>query len=461
MEVRTRFAPSPTGFLHVGGARTALYSWLFARNQQGKFILRIEDTDRVRSTDAAINAILEGMAWLGLAWDEGPYYQTQHFDRYNEVIQQLLASGHAYKCYCTKQRLDEMRAAQQKQKLKPRYDGHCRDLPAKDDDQPYVIRFRNPDSGNVVFIDQVYGEISIANSELDDLIIARTDGTPTYNLTVVVDDLDMKISHVIRGDDHINNTPRQINILKALGAEVPIYAHLPMILGPDGKRFSKRHGAVSVLQYKQDGFLPDALINYLVRLGWSSGDQEIFSREEMIAKFSLAGVNKSAASFDNEKLLWLNQQYLKQMPVAEIAELIKQDSEFVATDSPDLTAVIPVYLDRCRTLKDFVNNTKYLYSNTIEYDQAAWDKHINPQVKPILENVVQHLETISDWNVENIKNIIAKVREQYNLKMPQIAQPLRIALTGNTNSPGIADVIFLLGPERVSQRLNAIIAISD
>jgi glutamyl-tRNA synthetase len=318
--IRTRFAPSPTGYLHIGGARTALFSWLFARRHGGAFILRIEDTDLERSTPESIQAIIDGMAWLNLDYDEGPFYQMQRMDRYREVIQQLLDGGHAYRCYCSKERLDQLREAQMVDKQKPRYDGCCRDAQPNDSNAPHVIRFRNPLEGDVVFDDQVFGPIAVSNAELDDLIIARTDGTPTYNFTVVVDDWDMQITHVIRGTDHINNTPRQINILKALGAEVPQYAHVPMILGEDGKRLSKRHGAVSVLQYRDEGFLPEAVLNYLVRLGWSHGDQEVFSREEMMQLFDLEHVNKSPAAVNTEKLAWLNQHYLKE---AEPASLVQ------------------------------------------------------------------------------------------------------------------------------------------
>ncbi|MGH8370629.1 MAG: glutamate--tRNA ligase, partial [Gammaproteobacteria bacterium] len=311
MTVRTRFAPSPTGYLHIGGARTALYCWLYARHHGGQFILRVEDTDRERSTDAAVQAILDGMAWLDLKQDEGPYYQTQRFDRYSEVAQRLLADGHAYHCYCSKQELEQMRAEQMARKQKPRYDGRCRQRTEPVAGVAPVIRFRNPEHGQTVIHDLVHGDIVFENRELDDLIIARSDGTPTYNFTVVVDDMDMRITHVIRGDDHINNTPRQINIFDALGVTAPRYAHLPMILGPDGAKLSKRHGAVSVMQYREDGFLPEAILNYLVRLGWSHGDQEIFSREEMVALFDIEDVNKSASAINPDKLLWLNQHYIK------------------------------------------------------------------------------------------------------------------------------------------------------
>ena len=321
MTVRTRFAPSPTGYLHVGGARTALFSYLFARKHGGVFVLRIEDTDLERSTAASVNAILEGMAWLGLTYDEGPFFQTNRFERYNAVIDELIAKGLAYRCDCPKERIDALREGQMARKEKPRYDGRCRGRHI-DPQQPHAVRFRNPDDGLVVVDDMIRGRIAFRNDELDDLIVRRTDGSPTYNLSVVVDDIDMGITHVIRGDDHINNTPRQINILRALGQEPPRYAHVPMILGDDGSRLSKRHGAVSVIGYRDDGFLPEALLNYLVRLGWSHGDREIFSLDEMIELFDIAGVNKAASTFNTDKLLWLNQHYIQHADPQRIAHLL-------------------------------------------------------------------------------------------------------------------------------------------
>ena len=321
--IKTRFAPSPTGVLHVGGARTALFCWLFSRKTGGKFVLRIEDTDLERSTQESVQAILDGMAWLNLDHDEGPFYQTHRFDRYKEVIQLLLDQGDAYYCSCSKQRLEELREAQMAEKQKPRYDGCCRDLGLKSGDADnLVIRFKNPQQGEVSFNDQVKGEITVSNTELDDLIIARGDGSPTYNLCVVVDDMDMKITHVVRGDDHVNNTPRQINIFKALGAPAPLFAHVPMILGDDGKRLSKRHGAVGVMQYFEEGYLPEALLNYLVRLGWSHGDQEIFTQDEMVEHFELSSINRAPSVFNTEKLRWINQQYLMSLPLSEIVQLV-------------------------------------------------------------------------------------------------------------------------------------------
>jgi len=378
MTIRTRFAPSPTGYLHIGGARTALFSWLFARKHGGKFVLRIEDTDRERSSVESVNAILEGMTWLGLDYDEGPFYQTERFERYGAVIEQLMESGHAYRCYCSKERLETVRAKQMAKKLKPRYDGHCRNgtkTEPHEKNKPYVIRFRNPLEGAVIIDDLVKGRVTISNTELDDLIIARTDGTPTsptYNLTVVVDDLDMDITHVIRGDDHLNNTPRQINILNALGAELPKYGHVPMILGEDGKRLSKRHGAVSVMQYREAGFLPEALLNYLVRLGWSHGDQEIFSIDEMIQYFDVPDVSASASTLNQNKLLWVNQHYLKETDAAHVAQHLSIHMgalDIDPTTGPELAKVVEVQRERAKTLVEMAETSLYFYKDFTEYDE--------------------------------------------------------------------------------------------
>ncbi|HEY9052427.1 MAG TPA: glutamate--tRNA ligase, partial [Gammaproteobacteria bacterium] len=361
MKIRTRFAPSPTGYLHIGGARTALFSWLYARKMGGDFILRIEDTDRERSTDESVQAILDGMTWLNLDYDEGPYYQTERFDRYKEVIQQLLDQGHAYYCTCSKERLEKLREEQMANKLKPRYDGCCRDKNLGPSDDA-VVRFKTPLEGEVVIDDQVKGRVVIKNSELDDLVIARPDGTPTYNLTVVVDDWEMNITHVIRGDDHLNNTPRQIHILNALGAELPVYAHVPMILGADGSRLSKRHGAVSVMQYRDEGYLPEAMLNYLVRLGWSHGDQEIFSREEMIEKFDIKDINKSASSFNPEKLQWLNQHYLNNLEPEHIKDLFAgylKDHGIDPRGGPNLLEVVMLLRERSKTFVEMVQACRF------------------------------------------------------------------------------------------------------
>lgn len=464
MTVRTRFAPSPTGLLHVGGARTALFSWLYAKKHQGSFVLRIEDTDRERSTEASVNAILDGMAWLGMAADEGPYYQTQRFDRYYEVINQLLDSGHAYRCTCSRERLDALREEQIANKVKPRYDGHCRgkDLPAGD--TPFVVRFKNPTEGEVVFDDQVYGRIAIRNEELDDLIIARSDGTPTYNLTVVVDDYDMQITHVIRGDDHINNTPRQINILSAMGADIPVYAHLPMILGDDQKRLSKRHGAVGVMEYCDQGYLPHALLNYLVRLGWSHGDQEIFSVEEMIAAFELNAINKGASAFNTQKLQWLNQHYMKSDSAESVAAALMPHMEKLGIDvtqGPALTDIVSLQAERVKTLVEMAERSAYFYLPVTSYDETAAKKQFSKDIIPALQMVHDKMAGLDNWAIESMSQIVIETAEHFGLKMGKLAQPLRVALTGNTVSPSIDATIFYIGRAEVLARLEKAIAYID
>src|SRR3989338_3251143 len=459
--VRTRFAPSPTGYLHVGGARTALFSWLYARHNKGIFILRIEDTDLERSTDASIQAILDGMDWLGLHYDEGPFYQSQRFDRYREVAQQFLDKGHAYRCYCSKERLETLREKQMVSGEKPRYDGHCRELESQNDKTPHVIRFKNPKTGTVVFTDMIRGSISVENSELDDLIIARTDGVPTYNFTVVVDDFDMKITDVIRGDDHINNTPRQLNMLAAMGAVAPRYAHVPMILGSDGKRLSKRHGAVSVMQFRDDGYLPDALLNYLVRLGWSHGDQEMFSRDEMIELFAINHVNNSAAAFNVEKLDWLNQHYLKTKNPVEIISLFKAQLvalNIIVNDDAKLSAVITLQVERVKTLKEMAEKSRYFFEDEIIYDIASVKKYLTPEIKPLLMAVKNHFENIGDWTKENLHQAIVTIAEEQGVKMGQLAQPLRVAVTGSTVSPSIDSTLQWIGREVVLKRLNSVLS---
>lgn len=461
MSVVTRFPPSPTGALHIGSVRTALFNYLFARHHGGKFILRMEDTDRERSTQASIDAILQGMAWVGLDYDEGPYYQTQRFDRYREVVQQLLDVGHAYRCYCSKERLETLREQQVEAKQKPRYDGLCREREPTEANQPYVIRFKNPRSGEVMVDDQVYGKIVFNNHELDDLIIARTDGVPTYNLTVVVDDWDMGVTHVIRGDDHINNTPRQINILQALGAKLPVYAHLPMILGPDGKRLSKRHGAVDVMSYKDQGFLPEAVLNYLVRLGWSHGDQEIFSMDEMIKLFDLTSINKAPASINPDKLLWLNQHYLKTLDREYVAEQLRaalSAQGIKAGNQPPLTEVVANLCERSKTLVEMAERSAFLYQEVAEYDQAAVTKHVKPETKNVLQLLVARFAEVADWNTETIHQIINDLCEQQQLGMGKVAQPIRIAVTGDTVSPPIDATLYLLGKDKTVGRLQAFIS---
>jgi len=452
--LRTRFAPSPTGDLHIGSARTALYCWLYARKNQGTFILRIEDTDLERSTQTSVQAILDGMDWLNLNYDEGPFYQTKRFARYHEIIQKLLDEGHAYHCYCSKERLENLRAEQTEKKEKPRYDGFCRDVKEAGEGD-FVVRFRNPLQGDVEFDDMVRGTVKFSNTELDDLIIARSDGSPTYNFTVVVDDWDMKISHVIRGDDHINNTPRQINIFRALGVNAPLYAHLPMILGSDGKRLSKRHGAVSVMQYREEGYLPEALINYLVRLGWSHGDQEIFSVDEMIQFFDLKHLSRSPAAFNPEKLLWLNHHYIKTLNpeyvAAELAWHMKRSSlDF--SQGPALTDIILAQSDRAKTLKEMAEKSRYFYED-VQYDEAAVSQHLNTDSAMALKTFYEGLIILSDWNKEAIHQVVIATAEKLNVKLGKIAQPVRVAVTGNTMSPSIDVTLVLLGRERTLQRL--------
>ena len=465
MTVRTRFAPSPTGYLHIGGARTALFSWLYARKHGGVFILRIEDTDLERSTEESVNAILEGMTWLGLEYDEGPFYQTKRFDRYGVIIQQLLDTGHAYKCYCSKERLEHLREQQMANKEKPRYDGHCRDgATPPSPDAPYVIRFRNPQDGEVVVDDMIRGRVVFQNTELDDLIIARSDGTPTYNLTVVVDDADMDITHVIRGDDHLNNTPRQINILRALGATPPHYAHVPMILGSDGKRLSKRHGAVSVMQYRDDGFLPEALLNYLVRLGWSHGDQEVFSVDQMVELFDVKDVNKAASSFNPDKLLWLNQQYIKDGDPYHVARHLSYHLGRLDVDpapAPELSEVVKAQRERAKTLVEMAANSVFFYRDVEHYDDKAAQKNLTAETRPALAQLRERFVALTDWRPEPIHEVVVTTAEALGEKLGKVAQPLRVAASGGTVSPPIDVTVYLLGQERTLQRLDRALSYID
>jgi glutamyl-tRNA synthetase len=456
MSLKTRFAPSPTGYLHVGGARTALFSWLHARKHGGRFVLRIEDTDLQRSTTESINAILEGMVWLGLEYDEGPFYQTHRFERYNEVIQELLDKGLAYRCNCSRERLDALREGQLQRKEKPRYDGHCRGLRV-DPDEPHVIRFRNPQEGSVVIDDRIRGKIIFSNAELDDLIIRRTDGAPTYNLTVVVDDADMGITDVIRGDDHVNNTPRQVNILKALAKEPPRYAHVPMILGDDGSRLSKRHGAVSVLEYRNQGILPEALLNYLVRLGWSHGDQEVFSLDEMINLFDIDAVNKAASSFNTEKLLWLNQHYIKHADPARIAHLLSPHMGDIGIDpaeGPGLVEVVRVQQERAKTLVEMAEISAFFYRDFAEYDEVSAKKNLRPVAMEPLSLTRKMLAELADWTPENLHQAVIHVAESLNLKLGKVAQPLRVAIAGRAASPGIDVTLHLVGRDACLRRID-------
>jgi glutamyl-tRNA synthetase len=463
MTVRTRFAPSPTGFLHIGGARTALYCWLEARRRGGQFVLRIEDTDRERSTDAAVQAILDAMDWLGLKPDEGPFYQTRRLDRYREVAQQLLDAGKAYYAYESKDEIEAMRNQAMARGEKPRYNGYYRDRnePFRDDPNR-VIRFKNPQAGAVVFEDKVKGRVEWANAELDDLVIFRSDGWPTYNFAVVVDDVDMGITEVIRGDDHVNNTPRQINIYEALGAKVPAFAHLPMILGPDGQKLSKRHGAVSVMQYRDDGFLPHALLNYLVRLGWSHGDQEIFSLGEMTALFDIADVNKAASRFDVAKLSWLNQHYLKtddpQALAPEFAWHLRQAGIDPAA-GPDPAEVIVALRDRVQTLKEMAERARVWYAPIAEWDDKAVAKHLkNDTAVPVLEAAREAFAAAKAWAPETVHQAIEAVAARLELGLGKIAQPLRVAMTGTQVSPSIEHTVYLAGRDEALRRIDAAIA---
>ena len=461
MTVVTRFAPSPTGYLHVGGVRTALFSWLYARHHGGKFILRIEDTDQERSTEESVQAILEGMHWLGLDYDEGPYYQTRRMERYREVIREMLDAGLAYRCYCTKEELEAMRNEQRALGVKPRYDGRCRARREPRAGVEPVVRFRNPDGGEVLIDDQVKGKIVISNRELDDLVIARSDGYPTYNFTVVVDDMDMGVTHVIRGDDHVNNTPRQINILRALGARLPVYAHVPMILGADGQRLSKRHGAVSVTQYRDEGYLPEALLNYLVRLGWSRGDQEIFSRAEMIEHFDIGDVNGSAAVFNPEKLLWLNYEYLKASPLDTLLNHVRP---FFAKEETNLdahanaAAVIRLNQERSKTLVELVERGRFFFKRPETYDPAAVRKHWKADTPAVLGELGTRLKALEPWNAAAIHAALQQIAAGRGIGLGQIAQPLRIAVSGGTVSPPIDATLEVLGRDESLARMERALA---
>ncbi|MGQ3058399.1 MAG: glutamate--tRNA ligase [Nevskia sp.] len=464
MSVTTRFAPSPTGFLHIGGARTALFSYLYAKRFNGQFLLRIEDTDRERSTQEAVDAIFEGMAWLGLHGDNAePIYQTQRFDRYKEVIAQMLAAGTAYHCYASKEELDALRAEQMANKQKPRYDGRWRPeagklLPTPPAGVNPVVRFRNPTEGEVVLNDLIKGTITFASDELDDLIIARADGTPTYNFCVVVDDMDMGVTHVIRGDDHVNNTPRQINILRALGATPPAYAHVSMILGSDGAKLSKRHGALGVMEYRSMGFLPEALLNYLVRLGWSHGDQELFTREEMIAKFDFEHVSASPARFDMEKAWWVNHQYLKSVDPAVVVPEFQWHLEKIGVDirqGPSLSAVIEQQRERCRSLVEMAEKSKFFFADLDGYNEKDAAKHFNPASLALLAELRGQLEALPEWTTEALHAAVNGFAEAKGLGLGKIAQPIRVAVCGMAVSPPIDATLFLLGRTRTLARLAA------
>ena len=456
VKVRTRFAPSPTGYLHVGGARTALYSWLYAKHNQGEFVLRIEDTDLERSTPEATAAILEGMEWLNLTWEHGPYYQTKRFDRYNQVIDQMIEQGLAYRCYCSKERLENLRNSQEANKEKPRYDRHCLHEHNHSIDEPHVVRFKNPTEGSVVFEDAVRGRIEISNSELDDLIIRRTDGSPTYNFCVVVDDWDMGITHVVRGEDHINNTPRQINILKALGAPIPVYAHVSMINGDDGQKLSKRHGAVSVMQYRDEGYLPEALLNYLVRLGWGHGDQEIFTREEMIELFDIHSVSKSASAFNTDKLLWLNHHYIRESAPEYVAKHLEwhyRDQGIDTSNGPKLTEVVVMLAERCKTLKEMAAASRYFFEEFDGYDENAAKKHLKLAAIEPLEKIKEKLTALSVWDLHNTHEAIEQTAAELELGMGKVGMPLRVAVTGSGQSPSMDVTLVGIGQKRTLDRI--------
>jgi glutamyl-tRNA synthetase len=457
--VRTRFAPSPTGYLHLGGARTALYSWAYARHFGGTFILRIEDTDVERSTPEAVQAILDGMRWLGLQHDEGPFYQMQRMDRYREVVQQMLAAGTAYHCYCSPAEVEAMRERMREAGEKPRYDGTWRPEPGKvlppaPEGVKPVVRFKNPLDGEVTWHDVVKGQITIANKELDDLVIARPDGTPTYNFCVAVDDWDMGITHVLRGDDHVNNTPRQINILRAIGAPLPEYGHLPMILGPDGAKLSKRHGAVSVVNYADEGYLPEAMLNYLSRLGWSHGDDEIFSMEQFCQWFDLSNLTASPAQFNFEKLAWLNNHYIKQADNERLAALARPRMEANGANfehAPPLQAVIALMKERAHTVVE-LSDAAMLFYRAPQPDQALLAQHVTDAVKPALADFAARLATV-EWNKQALGAMIKEVLAAHGLKMPQIAMPLRLFVTGQLQTPAIDAVLELFGRDEVMARV--------
>lgn len=461
MTVTTRFAPSPTGFLHIGGARTALFCWLYARRHGGRFVLRIEDTDLERSTPEAINAILEGMSWLGLDYDEGPFYQTQRFARYGEVLEQMLADGTAYRCYCSKARLESLRADQQARKVKPRYDGRCRDLTAAPADatEAPVIRFKQPRDGHTVVEDQVKGKVAFDNAELDDLVIARSDGSPTYNFVVVVDDMDMQVSHVIRGDDHLNNAARQANILKALGVNPPVYAHVPMILDEAGKKLSKRTGAASVMDYRDAGYLPEAVINYLVRLGWAHGDQEVFSLDEMVEHFDISDINHSASSLNPSKLEWLNQQYLMTLPRAHVARHLARHLGDLGIDpalgdGPNLEAIVEAQAPRSKTLVEMAESSRFFYQVPDTYEDKAARKHLLGS-EAVISALLTALQAISDWQAATIHEAVIGVAEAQGLKLGKVAQPIRVAVAGGPVSPPIDITLELLGQHATLARLES------
>lgn len=462
-DIRVRFAPSNTGHLHIGGARTALFNWFFAKHHEGTAILRVEDTDRQRSTEEYYDAILEAFDWLGLEWDEGPYRQSQRMDLYQEAANKLLSSGNAYRCTCTPDEVNEMRERARAEGKTPKYDGTCRDRYDKDPAAPFCLRLRVPDEGETIFNDILSGNISFENSQLDDMVIVRTDGTPTYNFCVAIDDIDMQISHVIRGNDHLSNTPKQVLVYRALNEPTPKFAHISMILGPDKKRLSKRHGADSVLEYKERGFLPNALINYLVRLGWSHGDQEIFSKEEIIAKFSLENLNRSAAIFNPEKLLWLNQEYIKSADSDFLVESLDTGLRKRGLSPDQLNhrtrmGIVDELRTRSTTLLDMIEGALFFFANEVELDEKAASKFLNSESSSLIMKLRDELTNIDIFSTENVKSAFRHVMEEEAIKLGKLAQPVRVAITGGTISPGIFETLSLLGKEKSLHRLDAALA---
>jgi len=455
MTVRTRFAPSPTGMLHIGGARTALFSWLYARHHGGQFILRIEDTDKERSTDEATQVILDGLNWLGLDWDEEPVFQASRQAEHIRAVEQLIEKGHAYRCYCSREELDGMREAQRAAGKKPMYDGRCRHRSDQPDDQPYVIRFRSPDEGETIVNDLVLGPVSFPNAELDDLILLRTDGTPTYNLAVVIDDAAMSITHVVRGSDHLNNTPRQIQLYQALSLPMPQFAHIPLIHGPDGAKMSKRHGSVAITEYREQGYLADAVNNYLARLGWSHGDDEVFSREQMIELFDLAQVGKAAARFDQQKLDWLNGHYLRE---AQPADLVDEVARLLALDvsgGPDLEPVIASLQERSKNLVDLAEGARFFYQAPTEYQEKAVKKNFRDTTWPLLEQFIAGVELLDTFSGDAAHELISSICEAEGVGMGKLAQPIRILISGGPVSPPIDLTLGLLGKDETLKRLKA------
>ena len=456
MSVRTRFAPSPTGYLHIGGVRTALFNWLFARHHGGVFIVRVEDTDVARSTQEYLNAILDGLQWLGLNWDEGPYFQSQRMQLYREHVERLLTAGKAYRCYCTAEELEERRQQALTEGRKPKYDGRCRTRSDQPTDLPSVIRFKAPQEGTTIVEDLIKGLVTFNNDELDDLIILRSDDTPTYNFVVVVDDALMGISHVIRGDDHLNNTPRQIHLYKALGYPIPVFAHLPLIMGQDRTRLSKRHGATSINAYQEMGYLPHALVNYLARLGWSYGDQEVFSREELIEKFSLGGAGRSAGIFNPEKLLWLNAHYIKEGDPSKIGQQLVpflRQRGVEADLNERLTKVVRTLQPRAKTLMEMAEMAEFYFKDDFSYDEKGGRKFLRPELSSFLVSLLEELRGDQDFVEAKLEKLFRQLTVQKGLKLNQAAQGVRVALTGKTTSPGLFEVMEGIGKERVIKRL--------